>query len=350
MSRPGRVIAIVGMQYGSEGKGYISYLLASITQVAIRTGAPNAGHTFHHDGREYKMRQVPCGFVNPAALLLIGPGGLVNPTVLADEIAIAREGGFDLRGRLFVHENVGLIEQEQLDRERDQKLTQRLGSTAEGVGAATADRVMRTLSTAGERIEALPPEATVIGRSEYLEMLSAVRTSGGNVVLEGTQGADLSLYHGPYPYVTSRDVSSSSLLGAAGLPPTVATDIIGVVRSHPIRVAGNSGNLPYETSFDQIGVSEERTTVTRKVRRIARFDPVAFRRACLLNGPTSLALTFTDYLAETAVQPWRRQVESIGDAPVDYLGISDVAKSWKKPGSLLAQAHEEWAALSPQFD
>jgi adenylosuccinate synthase len=105
----GRVVVVVGMQYGSEGKGHVAYLLASLTQVAVRTGAPNAGHTFHHGGRTFKMRQIPCAFVNPAALLLIGPGGLISPPVLAEEIEQAREAGFDLRGRLFVHENVGVI-------------------------------------------------------------------------------------------------------------------------------------------------------------------------------------------------------------------------------------------------
>jgi adenylosuccinate synthase len=122
--------------------------------------------------------------------------------------------------------------------------------------------------------------------------------------------------------------------------------VIGVVRSFPIRVAGNSGDLPFETTFAAIGLPEERTTVTNKVRRIGRFDPLAFRRACLLNGPTSLALTFTDYLPVGSVPAWKRLVEDISAARVDYLGVADVMDSWTAPDSLLHLAHQRWASTA----
>jgi adenylosuccinate synthase len=340
----GRVIAIVGLQYGSEGKGHVSHLLSSLCNLAIRTGGPNAGHTIRHRGVEFKMRQVPCAFVNPASVLAIGPGGLINAEVLENEISTIQRAGYTLAGRLYVHENVGVIAPEHIDEEKVAQLRESIGSTVEGVGAATAARALRRLPIVKNLAPGLPTELTVIEHQDYLEMLRGI-ADRGNVLLEGTQGAGLSLYHGSYPYVTSRDVSASGLAGASGIPPNLVSDVVGVARTFPIRVAGNSGPLPYETSFDVIGVQPERTTVTGNIRRIAHFDPVAFRSAVLLNGPTSLALTFADYLPDTERAAWVSEFEALSGVPVDYVGVAAIEESWKKPGSLFDEAARRWDEL-----
>jgi adenylosuccinate synthase len=337
------VTALVGLQYGSEGKGHLAHLLASLTDAAVRTGGPNAGHTLTHRGTTYKLRQLPCAFVNPAALLLIGPGGLVAPSVLAAEVSTVEADGYPLAGRLFVHENAGLIEDRHRKAEHDAGLSDRLGSTGEGVGAATADRALRILPTAGEQPAALPPAATVLPAGDYLDLVHGLYDSGGSILLEGTQGTHLSLYHGLYPNVTSRDVTAASLAGAAGIAPGMVDTVVGVARAFPIRVAGNSGPLPHETDFQALAVPEERTTVTNRVRRIARFDPVGFRRAVKLNRPTHLALTFGDYLPAPAREPFRLTVEHLAGTGVDYYGLGPtLTDAWTRPGSYLHTARIRW--------
>lgn len=339
------VTAIVGLQYGSEGKGHLAHLLASVTDAAIRTGGPNAGHTLTHRGTTYKMRQIPCAFVNPAALLLIGPGGFITPDVLAAEAATLRDAGHQLAGRLYVHTAAGIIEPRHRDTETAAGLTDRIGSTGEGVGAATAERALRTLATAGQHPELLPPEATLIGPAEYLDLVHDLHDRGGRIVLEGTQGAHLSVYHGPYPAVTSRDTTAASLAGAAGIAPTMVENVVGVARAFPIRVAGNSGPLPHETDFAALGVPAEHTTVTGRVRRVAHFDPIAFRQAVQLNRPTDLALTFGDYLPDDARQPFRHLVEGLAGTTVDYYGLGPtLTDAWLRPDSYLDTARQAWTA------
>jgi len=135
------------------------------------------------------------------------------------------------------------------------------------------------------------------------------------------------------------------LAGAAALAPTMVTDIVGVARTFPIRVAGNSGPLPFETSFEAIGQDPEHTTVTQKVRRIGRFDPLAFRDAIRVNRPTSLAITFADYLTQEAEQPFISLAERLSGVQVDYLGRQQLSDAWLRPGSLFEQAWTQWQAM-----
>ena len=122
------------------------------------------------------------------------------------------------------------------------------------------------------------------------------------ILLEGTQGAGLSLIHGNWPYVTSADTTAGQFMVDAGLHPRMLTECILVARTYPIRVAGNSGPLENEITWDQISdhVGKpimEHTTVTGKQRRIGRWNEQEFVRACQLNGPTQIAINFMDYLS-----------------------------------------------------
>jgi adenylosuccinate synthase len=126
---------------------------------------------------------------------------------------------------------------------------------------------------------------------------------GGRVLLEGTQGFGLSLHHGTYPFVTSRDTTAGTLCGDAGVSPSLLDEIILVVRTYPIRVAGNSGPLYDEITWQEVTRAAhspkpliERTTVTKNVRRVGRFDLELVKRAVLINPPTQIALTFIDYI------------------------------------------------------
>jgi len=133
------------------------------------------------------------------------------------------------------------------------------------------------------------------------EVINQQIDEGKNLLIEGTQGFGLSLYHGNYPFVTSRDTGASNFLAEVGISPLLVTEIILVIRTYPIRVSGNSGPLTNEITWEilsgRVGKKvEETTTVTGKVRRVAEFDIDAVKTAILVNRPTQIALQFLNYL------------------------------------------------------
>ncbi len=302
----GTVIAVVGMQIGSEGKGAISAHVAGTVEMGVRTGAPNAGHTIYYEGKKYVMRQVPTTWIKPSAQLVIGAGAIISPDILLHEIESLKE--FSVARRLLVDYRAHIITPEQIEREQRTDLGARIGSTSalsrEGIGVAAADKVLRKAGClqAKDCSELRPYLADTV------DIINTKLESGDyRVLLEGTQGVDLSLDHGEFPYVTSRDTSTAALFASVGLVPhEFTTDIIGVVRSYPIRVAGNSGpfgegseEITWQEVARRAGADEditERTSVTGNVRRVATFSTKGFARACRINRPTCIALTFADYL------------------------------------------------------
>ncbi|MEK9157139.1 MAG: adenylosuccinate synthetase, partial [Patescibacteria group bacterium] len=170
-----------------------------------------------------------------------------------------------------------------------------IGSTGKGCGAALIDRIWR---------KDFKLAKDVLGHLQIADVAQVVNTAideGGNILLEGTQGFGLSLYHGTYPFVTSRDTTAANFLAEAGLSPLLVKEIILVIRTFPIRVAGNSGPLPHEITWQDLSERmgrkvEEITTVTKKIRRVGEFDEEIVKRAILLNRPTQIALQFLNYL------------------------------------------------------
>jgi hypothetical protein len=147
-----------------------------------------------------------------------------------------------------------------------------------------------------------------------------IRDEGGTIMLEGTQGALLSLHHGMYPYVTSSDTNAAQLAADAGLPPSAVEHTHLVVRTHPIRVAGNSG----PTGGDELqwdlfpGVTPERTTVTKNIRRIFTFSYADLQKAIMLNDPCGIWVTFGDYIDRDA--QYRNDIDDLMDGPMgDWL-------------------------------
>lgn len=282
-------LALVGAQYGSEGKGVIAAGLAHRFEAAVRTGGPNAGHSFYHQQTLHKMRQVPCAWVNPKTLLLIGAGAVIDPVLLQAEL--------DRVDRtLIVDPKAVIITPEQHMLEVDQGLQSLIGSTTEGVGAARVAKVRRmgeaTLARDydwGERVVVEP----------VAPILWDMRDEDRPTMLEGTQGSGLSLHHGHYPFTTSHDTNAAQLAADAGIPPTDVQHTHLVVRTFPIRVAGNSGpTAGEELSWDAFPhvPTPERTTVTNNVRRIFSFDYGEVSRAIMLNDPCGLWVTFGDYV------------------------------------------------------
>lgn len=291
------VTVVVGGQYGSEGKGKVCAHLALTdnVDVMVRCGGPNSGHTVETELGRYELRQVPAGFVNPTTRLLLAPGALVDPQLFLEEIKLC---GLDA-SRIGIDENVGIIERSDTELEGSEDLRSRLGSTGVGMGAAVSRRVLRRPDF---RLAADVPELRAFVTKVSEEVNTAVKR-GRSVVIEGTQGFGLSLYHTErWPYCTSRDTTAHSFLGEVGLGVR-NFEVIMAVRTYPIRVGGNSGPLPNELTWDDVrrrsgypSVVREYTTTTKRLRRVAEFSWPIVERAVAANCPTSLALHGADYI------------------------------------------------------
>jgi adenylosuccinate synthase len=318
------VTALVGAQYGSEGKGLIAGHLADQFDVHVRTGAPNAGHTYYIDKPNYVAsgavehervkvvaRSVPVGAKNINASLIIGPGGILDIDELLHEVKTLDGLGLEVSKRLMIDERALVIDRV---RHRDYeggvhgRAHEKIGSTGEGVGIARMAHIARntlahdwawgTINHVGDdNIRGRLAAAGISVVSDVGHILSVWDDTGSKIMLEGTQGSGLSSVHGHWPYVTSTDTNAGQLLVDAGLGPRRLSRVILVARTFPIRVAGNSGPLHEEISFEDLGVEPERTTVTKKIRRIGRWDHELFAKAVRLNGPNPhVALTFMDYV------------------------------------------------------
>ena len=303
------VTVVVGGQYGSEGKGKICAHLAITNNVdyMVRCGGPNSGHTVYVAGQRYQLQQVPSGFVNPHTRLLIAAGGLVDPHIFLREVETC---GLDPE-RIGIDKNAGVLEADDVDNESTLGLNGRLGSTGVGVGSAVSRRVLREPNF---RLAQDHPDLKPFVTSVRDELASAVRHDE-SIVVEGTQGFGLSLYHAEeWPYRTSRDTTAHSFLGEVGLGVR-DYEVVMAIRTFPIRVAGNSGPLPDEITWEDVQRESgyphpiaEYTTTTKRLRRVARFDWSVVGQAVAANAPTQIALHGGDYVEfqNFGVNEWSR--------------------------------------------
>ncbi|RNJ76552.1 MAG: adenylosuccinate synthetase [Nitrosopumilus sp. H13] len=299
------VTVVVGGFFGDEGKGkIISYLAQKDSPVIIvRGGAgPNAGHTICDEHKTYKVRMLPCGFLNPGARVMIGPGVVVNPKILLQEI-----DEFGAKGRALIDKKCGIIEDSHISRDSD--LKSKIGSTGSGTGPANADRAMRELKMA-EDVESLSALLTDVPGE-----INGAISAGRNVLIEGTQGTFLSLWHGTYPFVTSKDVTASGICADVGVGPTKVDEVIVVFKAYVTRVGDGmlNGELAAEEA-EARGWSEV-GTVTGRPRRAADFDFELAGRAVMLNGATQISLTKLDVLfpecaKKTAYDELSKQAQS----------------------------------------
>ena len=298
------VDVVVGGQYGSEGKGDIVAYIASEYDMLIRVGGPNAGHIVYEEPRPYTFHQLPSASRSIDASLIIGPGAVINLETLLKEIRecdIAAE-------RLSIDPQSLIIESADIKLEKT-KQKNSIGSTAQGVGAASARRILKRGDRSKVRlasdIQALRPFVR-----PTVEQLANAYASNQRILLEGTQGTSLSIFHGHYPHVTSRDTTVAGCLAEAGIAPAMVNRIIMVCRTYPIRVGdpakGKSGPMSQQIHLTEIAersgipYSElrrtERTSTTNRPRRVAKFDWQQLRTSTILNQPTDIASTFVDHV------------------------------------------------------
>lgn len=283
---------LVGGEWGDEGKGKcITYLCYNDKpNIIARAGVgPNAGHSVEFHGEKYGLRMIPSGFVHKDARLLVGAGVLVDPEVFQYELEYLNK--YNVKDRTSIDYRCSIIEPKH--REQDQSsdyLSKKIGSTGTGCGPANADRVMRVAKQAVE-LKEMDGYTTDVP----LEVNTAL-DEDLDVFIEGSQGFGLSLYYGTYPYVTSKDTTSSSAAADVGVGPTRIDEVINVFKAYITRV----GAGPFKTEItqeesEQMGI-EEYGTVTGRRRRVGLFDMDLAKESCMINGATQIALTCIDRL------------------------------------------------------
>lgn len=330
------VNVIVDLQFGSTGKGLLAGYLAERfnPDTLITAWAANAGHTYiDGNGRKFVHTMLANGIVSKnLKQVLIGPGSIIDPDNLYKEIESCKD--LLRNAKIYIHANAAVIQQRHRDEEAGPMT--KIGSTKKGVGAAAIQRIRRDpndMNTAQAALNDHPvlQFAKIVSPTEYASALNESRI----VQIEGAQGYSLSMYHGFYPYCTSRDVSTHQIMADCGIPYSFGkVNVYGTARTYPIRVAnrydeqgnqiGWSGpNYPdqVETTFEAIGQAVELTTVTKLPRRIFTFSMQQIKEAVRINGCKEIFLNFVNYLPnEEAVMGMIREINSKCVAQVKWIG------------------------------
>jgi adenylosuccinate synthase len=332
-------VAVVGAQWGDEGKGKLVDWLSERADVVVRfQGGHNAGHTLVIDGVTYKLSLLPSGIVRPGKLSIIGNGVVIDPWALIAEIEkLASQGVAVSRENLRIAGNATLILplHGELDRIREEAAgAAKIGTTGRGIGPAYEDKVGRRairvndladLSILGPKIDRLLTHHNALrrglGQAEILaadlfkqlseiapkilvysdavwSLLDEVKREGKRILFEGAQGVLLDIDHGTYPYVTSSNTVAGQAAAGSGLGPSSIGYVLGIAKAYTTRVG--SGPFPTEQE-NEIGEyigqrGREFGTVTGRKRRCGWFDAVLVRQAIKTSGIHGIALTKLDVL------------------------------------------------------
>jgi adenylosuccinate synthase len=331
------VTAIVGAQWGDEGKGKITDLLAQTARLIIRFGGgSNAGHTVINDQGEFRLHVIPSGIFNPNAAVLVGTGTAIDFDALGVELGFLVDRGVETAG-LHVSSRAQVVMPYHLDLDRlqDEARGERtLGTTRRGIGPAYTDKAARVGIQAGDlqypdvvraKLELLLPDknralqalgAPPISEDEIYErvddwsrrfgglvvdqvpLVDEALQRGVEILLEGQLGAMRDLDWGTYPYVTSSTTLAGGGAVGGGIPPTQIRRVVGVVKAYTSAVG--TGPLPTELFGEEGDDLRERGreygATTGRPRRVGWFDAVASRYGRMLNGFTELAVTKLDVL------------------------------------------------------
>ena len=312
-----RTWTIIDLQFGSTGKGLLAGVLAKRWGAthAVTAWGPNAGHTFVHADGTAEVRTMLANATANRDLkrVMIGPGSVIDEAALLREM---HEANWDL-DRLMIHDHAVVVQ----DRHRiDEKAFIRIGSTMKGTARAMMERMERNSEDKILARDAMSTilSACLVSPTKFLKEISCAE----RLQVEGAQGFGLSLYHGDWPYVTSRDVSTYQTLADCGVPHGRDMEIIGCVRTFPIRVSNRidaegkvftsgPGYLGQkETTFEAIGRPQEHTTVTKLPRRIFEWSDEQFAHAVLQNGVDKVFLNFANYLSEECMAAKLARIKS----------------------------------------
>ena len=363
-----RITMVVDLQYGSTGKGLIVGYLAEKEgpDTVITAWAPNAGHTYiDRDGRKFVHTHLANGIVSPyIRQLLLGPGSLINPQQLLEEIEACKDIIKEKGIRILIHPHAAIVTERHIEEEAGPMT--KIGSTKKGVGAAMIQRIRRNPDDQNVAAYCEALKGYVVTTQDYTNALNTAR----EVLVEGAQGYGLSMYHGFYPYTTSRDVSTWQILADCGIPASKVHNswgqsvlrVVGTCRTYPIRVAnrfdeegkqvGYSGPTypdQMEIAFTDIGQPVELTTVTKLPRRIFTFSRAQIYEAIQYNGVKEVFLNFANYVREErelinimqAIEDSGAKIVWVGTGPTYHdvtntpslsraLRMNEVLNAWRK--------------------
>jgi adenylosuccinate synthase len=299
------VSIIVGGQFGSEGKGKISHFIAEKDKATavVRVGGPNSGHTVINYKKEPLIfKHLPTSCIIKGVKSVLTAGHYINLEILFKEIEVSGISASDL----LIDPYAVIITEGDIQNELASGLVQKIGSTGCGLGSAILNRISRNEKTVfAKDIDIL--KKYIANTNEYLR---STLDNNQRVIIEGTQGFGLSLLHSNlYPFSTSRDTTAAGFLSETGLSPLDVDDIIMVIRAFPIRVAGNSGPLQNETTWEEISAQSgseillnEFTSVSKKLRRVAFFSEEIVINAIRYNKPTKIVLNHLDYIDKVSAK------------------------------------------------
>ena len=328
-------LAILGAQWGDEGKGKIVDLVTPHFSIVARyQGGHNAGHTVYVNGKKFVLRLIPSGILHPGVTCVIGNGVVVDPKALLSEVDELVAAGIDVDNRIVISDKAHLI----LPYHRDLDLLsearrgeRKLGTTSRGIGPAYEDKIARRGIRLGDLADPAGLEhevrANVDARNRLVQdttmdaaevladlakhavrlkpwvrdvslMLHGAMQKGESILFEGAQGTLLDIDHGTYPYVTSSNASIGGVCTGLGVPPKAIGAVLGVVKAYTTRVG--EGPFPTELTGDMGNLlrdsGNEYGAVTGRPRRCGWYDAVAARYGVRINGLDALALTKLDVL------------------------------------------------------
>ena len=329
-------VAVVGAQWGDEGKGKIVDWLAERAEVVVRfQGGHNAGHTLVIGNQTYKLALLPSGVVRPGTISIIGTGVVIDPWHLLDEIERVRAQGVAVSpANLKVAENATLILPVHRELDRAREATQKIGTTMRGIGPAYEDRAGRRgirvadladIESLRDRVTMLLAHHNTLRRGFGLDeidgeglivdlkviapkllpyvdatwrTLDELRKAGKRILFEGAQAAMLDVDHGTYPYVTSSNTLAGHAAAGSGISPSAIGYVLGITKAYTTRVG--AGPFPTEqvnALGDTLGErGREFGTNTGRKRRCGWFDAVMVRQAIKFGGIDGIALTKLDVL------------------------------------------------------
>ncbi len=336
-----RNIAVIGSQWGDEGKGKIVDWLSSQADVVVRfQGGHNAGHTLVIDGKTFKLRLLPSGIVRKAKISILGNGVVIDPWALLEEIKEIKEQGVDVNTTNFmISETASLILpfHKEMDEIREDAAGKgKIGTTRRGIGPCYEDKVgrrsirvmdLRSESNLEKRLEnvllhhnairkglskkifkkdelknellKIAPNILKFAKPVWLK-IDEYKKKKKKILFEGAQGILLDVDHGTYPYVTSSNTVPAMAATGSGCGPDTINYVLGITKAYTTRVG--SGPFPTELE-DEIGDllgkrGKEFGTVTARKRRCGWFDGVLVRQTIKIAGITGIALTKLDVLDE----------------------------------------------------
>jgi adenylosuccinate synthase len=328
-------LAVLGAQWGDEGKGKIVDLLTPHFSIVGRyQGGHNAGHTVYVNGTKFILRLIPSGILHPGVTCVIGNGVVIDPAALFAEVDELTRNGIDVGNRILISDKAHLI----LPYHRDLDLLsearrgeRKIGTTSRGIGPAYEDKIARRGIRVGDLADPKGLEQNirdnVTARNRLVQdstmdwkpvldellrhaermrpmvrdvsaLLTQAMRAGQSILFEGAQGTLLDIDHGTYPFVTSSNASVGGVCTGLGIPPRAIGRVLGVAKAYTTRVG--EGPLPTEL-FGEMGnrlreSGNEYGTVTGRPRRCGWYDAVAVRYAARINGLDGLALTKLDVL------------------------------------------------------